>query len=284
MKNLQKKPAKSLQMRELTKSEKRLLGILGIILVGWGSYQFIIMPQYSKLEAFSAQKVEYEDKIYEINSILSQEDSVNENLERLREEKDQLVSGYFPKLDQAQATYLLNDLLAIDEIEIVDMNFDRPTYVEFGEFQVKNMDISIPYEGTYDGVVDMIKSIQNSPRKIFIDRLSMDRDDEGNLRGNILLKIYGLDGLVDVETEEDVIVINTEKRALMSTPFTAYSSYSVDRPSTGEDDWWESVNPSTGNIPGDSAPSEGLTPYSPGFSVDYEKENEISFRPNEELK
>lgn len=277
-------------MRELTKNEKSLLSILGIILIGWGTYQFVITPQLRKLESFNAQKLEYQEKIDEIESIFKKEDAINKDLDALRGERDESVSQYFPKVDQAQVTYLLNDLLEKDDINILDMNFERSSYEDFGEVQVKNMGISIAYEGTYNAVIDVIKSLKNSPRKILVESVSMDRDDDGDVEGNIFLKIYGLDHMVSEEGE--VIAIRAPKRNFTSTPFLAYRSYEEKHSSKAKAE--SSSSPSsldssnysmgTGSVPNELEVPQGLNPYSPGFSVDYEKENEISFTPGQEFK
>lgn len=267
-------------MRELTKNEKILLTILGIVLIGWGSYQFIISPQSQQLEAYNTQKLEYQDKINEMSAVLLKENDIDNGLDRLEKEKVELAAGYFPELDQAQITYSLNDLLAVDHVTITDMNIDRPGYEEMGEFQVKKMDISLSYEGSYMGVMTMMKSLKASPRKILVDNVSMDRQDGGSLVGNIGLKIYGLDEIIDEDDAEEVIKIPAGKWDYGSTPFLAYSSYREDNYS-GTDSW-EPSDPT--NSTGPQGPAESLNPYTPEFSLDYEKENIISLVPGERVK
>lgn len=268
-------------MRELTKNEKGLLAILGILLIGWGAYQFIITPQAQKLVSVSAERVEYEDKIQESNMLINRQESIYEDLDRLIEEQEEMVSGYFPKLHQAQTTYLLNDLLTVDDVEIKGMDFTRPEYEEFGDLQVKRMDISISYEGTYDAIMEVIKALKSSPRKIVVDTVSMDSQPEGLLEGSIALKVYGLDDMVD--EDGDVIVIQKGKRDSIKTPFSVYESYDDGREDQLDPDEvnpWD--NPSDPSRP--SEPREELKPYSPEFSVDYEKDGTISVIPGVERK
>jgi type IV pilus assembly protein PilO len=220
---VQKIMKKKLKTRELTKNEKFLLSILGIILVVWGSYRFIIAPQAHKLSTLNAQKLEYQEKIDEINFILRKEETINKEWDILHKEKEDIISRYFPKLDQAQIIYLLNDLVEKDSISAVDMNFNRPSYEDIGDFQVKNMDISVPYKGDYTGVVDIIRALKNSPRKILLDSLTIDRDNEGKLNGNICLRVYSLDGIAD--TDNDIVYIDTEKLEQKITPFSPYKDY-----------------------------------------------------------
>lgn len=220
---MEKLGKKKLKTRELTKNEKFLLSILVTILVVWGSYRFVITPLDHKLSSLNAQRIRYEEKIDEINTILRNEETINNNWDILHKEKENIISKYFPKLDQAQIIYLLNDLVEKETVSVVDMNFNRPNYEEIGEFQVKNMDISIPYKGTYDGIVDVIRALKTSPRKILLDSVTMDRDNEGKLNGNMSLKVYSLDGITN--TDNDVVYIDTEKLEQKITPFSPYKDY-----------------------------------------------------------
>ncbi len=217
---------KKIKTRELTKNEKFLLTLLGIIIVLWGSYRFIITPQAEKMESLKAQKLEYQEKIDEINDVLRRESNINKEWDILHKEKEDIVSQYFPKLDQAQIIYLLNSLLDKDTVSVVDMNFNRPSYEDIGGFQVKNMDISLPYNGSYLGVVDIIKALKSSPRKILLDSVSMDRDTEGKLNGNMSLKIYSLEGIAD--TKSDVVYIDIAKEESKNTPFAPFENYKIE--------------------------------------------------------
>lgn len=283
-------------MRELTKSEKILLMMLGVVAIGLGSLNFIIDPQIRQLEALSTQKLEYQNKLSEMAAVIQSEDEIDANLDQLGEEKKALATGYFSKLDQAQITYLLNDLLARDDFTVLDMNINKPDYEALDEFQVKKMEITIAYEGSYMGVMDTIRALKNSPRKILVDRISMDKGEDGRLMGDMALKIYGLDHIADEVV--DVIIHHGEKRNYGSTPFSPYESYleylegeealsggynpqEPDRPSDVDNP----LEPGdSSGLGGPTGPGDGLNPYSPEYSVDYEKDNTISTVPGLQVK
>lgn len=225
---------KKFEFRELTKNEKFLLTLLGIILFSWISYRFVFTPQLHKLKTLSEQRIEYEDKILAMNETLRKEEQINKDWDILHKEKEQIVSRYFPRMDQAQIIYLLNDLIENEDLSVVDLNFNRPNYEDIGGFQVRNMGISIPYNGGYLGIIDMINSIKSSPRKILVDSLSMDRDSTGTLNGNMSLKIYSLEGIA--ESGENVVYIDTVERPVKDTPFSSYADFSVDENSKNLDD------------------------------------------------
>lgn len=254
---------KEIKIRELTKNEKFLLTLLGIIIFIWVGYRFIITPQAEKMENLNEQKLKYQGKIDEINEILRKESSINKEWDILHKEKEDIVSRYFPKLDQAQIIYLLNNLLEQESVSVVDMNFNRPSYEDIGGFQVKNMDISIPYNGSYVGVIDIIKSLKSSPRKILLDSVSMDRNADGRLNGNMSLKIYSLEGITD--TNSDVVYIDIAKEESKNTPFASFKEYK----NNSED--------------GEEASEITETkPYIEEILLDFENENSY-FLPSKEL-
>lgn len=220
---------KNLKTRQLTENEKILLSLLGSVILIWGSFRFIIIPQKEKLQTLNIQKIEYQGKINEINMILRKEDDINKEWNDLHVEKKSIISNYFPIIDQAQIIYLLNDLIEHEDVSVVDLNFSRPTYEDIGVSQVKSMDISLPYTGNYEGIVDIVNSIGKGPRKILVDSLIMDGNLEGNLNGNLNgnlgLKVYSLDGIVEVDS--DIIYIDTLSKGEKSTPFAKYDDYYV---------------------------------------------------------
>lgn len=212
-----------IKTRELTKNEKVLLSLLGIVILSWLVYRFIITPQTEKMKSLSEQKIEYQTKIDEMNDVLRRESNINKEWDMLHKEKEEIVSRYFPKLDQAQIIYLLNELVENEQLSVKDLNFNRPGYEDIGGFQVKSMDISLPYNGTYAGIMDIINSLKHSPRKMLVEGLSMDRDSTDGLNGNMSLRVYSLDGIA--ESDADVIYIDTAKDENKNTPFTPYKDF-----------------------------------------------------------
>lgn len=216
-------PKGKIKTRELTKNEKFLLSILGIVIFFWLVYRFALLPQWDRLEELKTQKIEYQGKIDEMNQILKKESQINKEWDILHKEKEDIVSRYFPRLDQAQIIYLLNHLVENENLSVDDLNFNRPGFEDIGEFQVKNMDISLPYGGKYEGIIDVLNSIKNSPRKILVESLTMDRNSSNMLMGNIALKVYSLDGIA--ESDKNIVYIDTVTEASKDSPFSPFSDY-----------------------------------------------------------
>lgn len=214
---------KGLGIRSLTKNEKILFTILGVILFFWTSFRFIFEPQAAKIQSLEREKKQYSLLIEEQNRILRNEKQIKDEWETLNNEREKIISKYFPTLDQAQILYLLNDLTEDERVNIHDLGFTRPYKETKNDMEVEKMDINIPFNGTYDGIMDILRSVRNSPRSMIIDGLSIDREDSNNLAGHMNIKIYSLKDLV--ETDEDVIFVDVAEGNHNSTPFVPYEDY-----------------------------------------------------------
>lgn len=256
------KSRKTFKTRKLTKNEKILLTLLTIVILSWLSYKFIYIPQQEKISSLNSQRLEYDNKIEEINSILRKENDINQEWQDLKSEKEKIVGNYFSTLDQAQIIYILNDIVENDQLTVSDLSFSRPEFVDVGGFQVKSMDISIPYSGKYEGIIDALNSINKSPRKILVDDIYIDRSMNEDLSGSMSLKVYSLEGIA--EADKDLIYIDTANNEDKKTPFMAYEDYSIE------------------NASEDDLASETSKPYIEEILLDFETNNNY-FIPSQKL-
>lgn len=249
---------KKINTRPLTKKEKVLLCLLGLVILVWGSNRFIFQPQAEKTINFQAQKSDYEMQIIDINNTLKSEAEIKREWDTLQKERDQILSSYFPTLDQSQIIYLLNDLTKDESFNVKDLSFSRPTVERLGEVDVRNMEVSIPFSGNYDGIMDVVNSFNYSPKRILVDRLSMNTDNANDLSGDMSLKIYSLEGIA--ETDPNVIFVEPVDDSIAGIPFKAYDDFSGF--STGTDSVEEISNDDTydenGEIVTSSDEKEGM--------------------------
>lgn len=191
---------------KLTKKEATMLLLLGVVLIGWLSYRFIYIPQTEKLAKLAEERIEYEEKIDEINRILKKEQVINKEYIKLVQEKEGILSRYFPALEQSEMIYLINGLVDDERVNLQNMTFNRPAGESIGDFEVKSMDISMPYGGNYDGIMSIVKELRSSPKKILVDQITMDRTDVSTLNGSIGVKVYSLEGIADNSVSSGIIV------------------------------------------------------------------------------
>ncbi|MBP1927329.1 type IV pilus assembly protein PilO [Sedimentibacter acidaminivorans] len=213
-----------INLRPLTKSEKTLLILLGIVLIIYFSNRFVFVPQAEETISLETEIVELDNKIADMNNTIKKEDNIKKEWEMLHREREEILKNYFPVLDQAQIIYLLNDLIVDDRVAISDINFSNPSEETLGEMAVRNMSISLPYSGSYDGTMEIINSLGSSPRRVVVDNLTMDREGDSNLSGNMTLKIYSLEGIA--KTDPDVIHVETVDGDREGSLIASYDGYS----------------------------------------------------------
>ena len=107
-------------------------------------------------------------------------------------------------------------------VTISELSFSTPEKRNHGN-TVKNMSISVPYRGTYDGTIEVVKALSSSPRRIVVDNLLMERGSDSEITGNMSLKIYSLEGIAD--TDPEVIEVATVEGPSEGSLFASYEGY-----------------------------------------------------------
>ena len=261
-------------MRKFTKNEKVLLTLLGIIIIFWAAFRFVITPQASKLQILMDKRYEYKEKISYMNNILKDEKNIDEKWNRLYREKDMITNKYFSNLDQPEIIYLLNEILDNEELDVLDINFNRPSEEQINDLMVKTMNITIPYRSSYEGLIQTIKGVDLSPKKILISDLIMDKVEDNQLAGNISLKIYSLEGIV--ETGEDFSYIDIVSDSDKFNPFRPFDNYKeVDEGLVG--DSIDNVNSISGEV-------SSLDEYNKEILEDFESEGLYFMPSNQNIK
>lgn len=208
----------------LTKREKNLLIILLIVIVVWGAYTFIINPQINKLQSLEEQKSILETRISQINSIIGSEKDIEEELAKLKDQKENIDSKFFTSLSQSKIISLLKDITTDDGFIAEDMVFYEQQEEQIGDIPFMRMDVDIPYKGSYEGVLRVLKGISSYPKKIIITSLIM--DSTGNqLVGTISLSFYSMN---DYGGIKDVINISENTSEIKEDPFQPFYEYEED--------------------------------------------------------
>ncbi len=249
---------KSLLNRPLTQNEKVLLAILGIALIIFLGNYFILTPQAAKITELETKKYDLDTQIEEINTMMKKEADIKKEWQMLERERNEILKNYFPALDQAQIIYLLNDLLPYDNVEISDFSFSEPATETIGDTDVKRMDVTIPFKSNYDGMLELVSTIKESPRRMSIENLSMDRIDDEDVSGNLSFKVYSLEGLV--EEDPNVIFVDIADNSEDNNIIDSFEGFAT---SAG--------NGENGNVPEESGangetPGSGETGTTPGES------------------
>lgn len=210
--------------RPLTKREKYLLSILIIITTLWIVFKYFFKPQIEKIYILEEQIMEYNLEISKNNKILREKDNIKTDKKFLQDELEQIVSNYFPNIDQSQIIYFLNDVLVDQDINTLDLIFSKPAIENIKGINIEYVNLNIPFKGTFDGVCNIIKSIESTPWKIIIDEIQLYKNNTDNLDGSINLKIYEMGKLTDIHKN----IVSFETKDLKEgNPFIPYDGYNI---------------------------------------------------------
>ena len=209
--------------RRLTSREKNLLLVLAIVIIFWAAFRFIILPQYNKLQVLESEKEEYGNKISEINLLFKREEAIDKELEELQVEKAYLSDNYFFNLKQSLVLELFYDIFSNENFQVQDIIFSEPFEEEIEGIIVNRMNVDIPYKGTYLGVFEILEVVSLYPKKMLVNSLIMDKNNEGLLSGTISLRLYSLDHDIGryKETFSSLDLIEYSK----NNPFKPFKDY-----------------------------------------------------------
>lgn len=208
---------------KLTNREKDLIFVLIIILMVLLFYKFVSMPQRQKMQSLNSKNVAYEEEMKNYKVMIDKEDNINKELYSLNRQKENMILKYFTHLDQAQIIYILNETLDGTELKVKDIYFGEPGIKDIDDLEVKTMNISIPFEGSYKALTKFFENIRTSPRKIIVEQLTIDVKDGNSLSGEINLLVYSLEGLID--ERNDAITIGMDLTNRNDKPFEPFEDY-----------------------------------------------------------
>lgn len=201
MSEKKKKRKKTTAKRKLSGSEKFLLGFLFTVLVGAVVYFKVWVPQNQMLSDLTQRESEYQQKIDHNNAMLRKAPLVDKEYEELYQKQSMIASNYISKLDQPALIYKLNELLTRENVAFPNYTFVKTATQKIGEFDVKYMTASFPFDGTYEGILKTLNAVSDNPQKILVERIDLKKDEgNGALSGNLNLKFYSMDGIVQPRT------------------------------------------------------------------------------------
>lgn len=213
---------KKIKLRELTNKERVLITILVMVILFWLSFKYIIDPQKLEISTLESELNNYSLHIEENNRMLNNEQIILEEVDRLSVEKENIEKEFFKSLNQPNIIYILNELLLENDIEMDSISFSKPVIETLNEIDIKKMDVLIPFKGSFQSLKETIKSLEEEDRKIIIDHIDIEKDEEKEIAGNISLAIYSLSGIVDSEEKSLPIEITTTNKF---NPFIPYEGY-----------------------------------------------------------
>jgi len=209
----------------MSKKEKNLLLILFFTLLFWLTYQFLFIPQQSKLAALYAEKENYEMQLKILEQAISKDDKLKLEEESLKNNINEKSKKFYYNIDQPGLMQLLNTIIETSDLNITSMNFSQPSSLDFkGLEEINAIGISLPFRGNYNALLSFLKAIENSSKKLLVEHLSISRDGEDNMiNGQILLSAFSYGS--GKATDSDYYYINAFTGYNSSNPFQVFDGF-----------------------------------------------------------
>lgn len=208
---------------KLTWNEKFLLIILALIILFGLFNKYIFATQRGRISKLKEENSIYEDEKLKIKGILARENIIDEGYVKINRDKESFLLEYFSKLDQSYILSIINDIIDNSNLKVLNIEFGEPELEEIAGLSIATMDITMPYEGNYDELLDFLTTIRTSSRKLMITNLTMESGTENKLLGQIGVKVYSLEGILEDDDFNFTMdtILNTEKQ----NPFIPYDDY-----------------------------------------------------------
>ena len=215
---------------KLNKRERNLLIGLGVVILLWAYYKFIILSQFKSLNEKQENRTHYENEITETQTIIASEKEIDNKFVYIDKELNILSKKYFSKIEQSQLILLINELLEGTGLFVQNISFSPQRTESIGDAQVEVMSVTLPYESEYSSLLLFLERVRNHSPKIIIQNADIGIKEKELLSGTILLDFYSLPDLA----EDKSITHLFDSSEINPDPF-----YSFEDDFIFDDDWYE---------------------------------------------
>lgn len=120
---------------KLTKREKILLLILGVCLVLFLYFNYLIKPQFAKIDKMKSTLEDYNLKAQTVKSQTSSDNKIFKDYKKLNGEIAAMTKRLFPSIIQEKIITMLEDTINTSKVEVGSLSFTEPQLNNVGEDQ-----------------------------------------------------------------------------------------------------------------------------------------------------
>ena len=102
---------------------------------------------------------------------------IDAELEKLEQEKQEILSQYLPYLDHVELLYTLDELTKDTGVHVDDISFTRPAEEDINGYIFKYVDISLSCEGKYGNLTKLVTNIRECPGNLYISGVNIHKGD-----------------------------------------------------------------------------------------------------------
>lgn len=210
-------------MRKLTKREKISLSVLLALGLGYVYVQYLVIPQFGNIKEVRAELDESRAELEKVKDYDAKNQELVELLEADGKKLDKALKRNFTELKQEDIIMLVSKLTGESGLVDQGMNFKKPSQAEVGGEKLKLNAAELSFQGDYQGLNRFLEKLSKYEKRIIVDKIDIEKDEDDNLTGTVQLKLYSLENVVS-ETKS-LFKWDQKKNYKASDPFNPFSSY-----------------------------------------------------------
>lgn len=220
----------SVKVMKMTKREKILIGLLLVVALAYGYFQFLYTPLINEIADLEVKKVQKEAELLEIEQYMAKEGfyeaEYNKNIEVLEE----IISNYYIKNHQEDIVILMKEFNESEDLLLNDFSFsDKTEQLE----AIEQLSVQVDFEGSYESLNQYLNKIESNDQYIAISEVSIDTDEDGLISGELELNFMSIPALNTYLEKASLFEKNgvlVERQ--VDSPFNQYESLAMKQENT----------------------------------------------------
>jgi len=165
----------------ISNREKILLAGLGLLLLGYALFYFVFLPQLRTLENLNNQLTQKRGRLQEARAILASEKGERERAELVERDLLKYRGAFATDFREGTALMLVGEKISELGLEII--NFEPLGIENKGQFL--QLPLELELQGSYSGVLLMLKELENLPNISEIRSLSLSPVTGGSVSSGV---------------------------------------------------------------------------------------------------
>ncbi|MEA4847787.1 MAG: LysM domain-containing protein [Clostridiaceae bacterium] len=207
----------------ISKKEKSLLLLLAMVTILWLFHKYVMTPQEAEIQRLRAEKANYEKELMRIQEILSREKMIKSEYDSLLAEYGKAAGKYYSGAEQPELMHMINGIADSSKLKIQSISFREPEAAEMEGIDAKLSGVSLAYRGSFSDLENLLSQLRNSPQRLLIEQLSLQREGEGMLNGQLSFNAIAFGGRED--KKDGYFYTNGYGAQSKADPFEAFKDY-----------------------------------------------------------
>ena len=209
----------------ISKSDRILLMILGIVVVLAAYYFLLLVPQEEKIDQLKSDLELKEVTKDTVKLKIASEKRIDKSIEDLNASISSVSGMYYTEITQeemlAKVTYLNAGLpLNFSEITFTDNMSDQANYEKYLA--------QIAFVGDYDSIMTYVRNLRQNDQKILLRELVLNNSFEEGIQGNMVVEFNTIPKLASYATTfEQLITSVANSRDTLQSPFTPFENFVI---------------------------------------------------------